>query len=94
MKKGDLVQRNDLTVDNMSYWKERVGELGLVVAVNTQPFYVSGVDQGTTHSDKFVTFLPNFWKKNKEDYMIGQAILVQTDQDMKWWEAKNWSKIQ
>lgn len=94
IKKGDLVQRNDSTVDSRTYWKHRKGEVGLVVEVNDRPFRVIEADFYPGPSDKYITFLPNFWKKNKEDYMLGQAILVQTDQDVKWWEVKNWTKVQ
>ena len=65
IKKGDLVQRNDSTIDNRTHWKTRVGELGLVVEVNKQPFYVIEKDRNPGPGDKSITFKPNFWKKNK-----------------------------
>jgi len=94
MKKGDLVQRNDSTLDNRTYWKERIGELGLVVEVNDRPFRVTEDNRNPGPGDKIIRFSPIPWSRTEYDSTIGRAVLIQTDQDVKWWELRNWTKVQ
>ena len=81
MKPGDLVALRSSSI----HWGETVGDLGLVLELNDRPFTVTKNRGGKP----YITFQPNFWRKDPKEYMEGQAALVQWKNERRWYQVSD-----